>query len=261
MGFIYRITNIENKKVYIGQTTQDDPMKRWKGHLGAIKSGRACPVLKNAVKHYGVDKFKFEVIIICFDEDLDQFEKEYIKKYNCIVPNGYNVQEGGSEGGFFKGHHHTEEAKKNISEKIQEYYANPDARKEHGKKVSDALKKSEKWKAAIAEGKLGPKKPRTEEHKKNLSESLKKFYENADLQNRSKKTQETKAKHSKIMTELNGRHVNQYSLTGEYMNTYPSIAEGAKQNGLQRKAVQACVSGRTKTSGGFVWKYAEKKEV
>jgi group I intron endonuclease len=260
MGFIYRITNIENKKVYIGQTKQDDPMKRWKEHQRSVKYKCGCPALKNAIKHYGIEKFKFEVVIICFDDDVDKFEIEYIKKYNCIAPNGYNINEGGEIGGMFKGCVHSKESKQLISQQNYKRFSTIESRREHGENI----KKSEKWKAAMAERRVMPKKgngkkiSHSDEHRKKLSESLKKYYATND--NDSKISSDAKANLSKKMTEINGKSVSQYTSDGTFINTYPSIAYGAKQNGLQRKAVQACVSGRTKTSGGFVWKYAANKE-
>jgi group I intron endonuclease len=256
MGFIYRITNTENKKVYIGQTIVDDPFQRWKGHLKAIKYGRACPVLRNAIKHYGAEKFKFEVIIICFDEDLNKFEKEYIKKFNCIVPNGYNVHEGGEMGGMFKGHHHTKETKKILSEKSRNRFEDIEVRKQHSKLIIEAQKKSDKWKLAIAEKRLGPKKgsisaQHSEEHCKKISESIKKSFANEIIY----------ANHCKKMTEINGRPINQYTMDGTFINKYVSIKEAGKQTGINRIAIQACAAGRSKSSGGFLWKYAEKKEV
>jgi group I intron endonuclease len=91
MDYIYKITNVINKVSYIGQPTQAYPMSRWKAHLRAVRYGNGCPVLSNAIKKYGSDNFKFEVIIICFDEDVKHYEQSYIKKYNTIVPNGYNI--------------------------------------------------------------------------------------------------------------------------------------------------------------------------
>jgi group I intron endonuclease len=260
MGFIYRITNIENQLIYIGQTTQTNPNARWLGHKRAVRYGNGCPVLSNAIKHYGIEKFKFEVILTCPNEDLDHHEIEYIKEYNTLVPNGYNVQEGGNFGGMFNGHHHTEEAKRCLSEKSAAYYSNPDIRKAHGEKVKEALKNSEKWKLALAENRAQRKGvpiragSRTEEHRKKISEGVKKWYENNS-------TEDIHKKQSKIMTGINGKRVNQYTNEGTYINEYPSIAEGARQNGLTRKNVQACVSGRSKTAGGFMWKYVTTEEV
>ncbi len=33
MGFIYNITNTQSGKLYIGETSADDPDKRWKKHF------------------------------------------------------------------------------------------------------------------------------------------------------------------------------------------------------------------------------------
>lgn len=80
MGYIYKITNTTNNKCYIGVTTKNNPNERWRGHKDSIKSGRGCPLLRGAFNKYGEDAFKFEVIIICFDEDVYNYEKEYILK-------------------------------------------------------------------------------------------------------------------------------------------------------------------------------------
>ena len=100
MGFIYKITNKISKKCYIGETTEENPEERWKRHKYAISKGTGCPALRDAVVKYGLENFTFEVLIICFDENRYDHEKEYIKKYNSVVPNGYNILEGGAGGGF-----------------------------------------------------------------------------------------------------------------------------------------------------------------
>lgn len=51
------------------------------------------------------------------------------------------------------------------------------------------------------------------------------------------------------------RPVRQYNLNGEYMMTYPSISEAAKQTGsLQAKIVDCCVGNR-KTTNNYQWRY------
>jgi group I intron endonuclease len=261
MGYIYKITNLISKKVYIGQTKKE-PEERWRGHKSTIKSGKGCcPILKNAVNKYGIENFKFEVLIICFDKDLCKFEKEYIKKYNSITPNGYNANEGGEVGGMFKGKHHSDETKKILSEKSRSRYMTEDSRKEHGKTVKNALQTSEKWKKAIAEGrvgtnssaakkKLGSKTP--EETKKKISESVKKYF-SGDGKNKESQFKN----HSEIMTKAIGKKVNQYTLKGEFIKEYPCIAEAARQTNVTRRNIQNNVSNHSKTAGGFIWKYAE----
>ena len=139
MGYIYKIINIDTKKMYIGQTRQD-LYERWKHHK---KPRSNCCYLKSAIKKYGVKNFEFKLICICFDDDLNNYEKYYIKKYNTMVPNGYNLREGGNGGGK-----HSEETKK---------------------KISNALKN----RTDIVYGKSRIGKPLPEEVKQKISNSLK----------------------------------------------------------------------------------------
>ena len=53
-------------------------------------------ILFNAYNKYGTTNFKYKIICICFDEDTNKFEEEYIMKYNTIYPNGYNLMPGGN---------------------------------------------------------------------------------------------------------------------------------------------------------------------
>ncbi len=110
MGFIYKITNTINKQCYIGQTIMNLE-ERWRHHKN-VKSN--CRYLKNAFQKYGIENFEFKLICICFDCDLNRFEIEYIKKYNSIVPNGYNLRAGGDNGGK-----HNDETKLKISEALK----------------------------------------------------------------------------------------------------------------------------------------------
>mgnify|MGYP005638710063 FL=1 len=91
MGYIYTITNKTDNKTYVGQTI-GDLERRWKGHL---KKGSNCRYLKSAINKYGVDNFVFKLVCITFDNQLDDMEIQYIEKYNCLAPNGYNLRLGG----------------------------------------------------------------------------------------------------------------------------------------------------------------------
>lgn len=113
MGYIYKITNILTKKCYIGQTI-NDLENRWRDHK---KSSSNCIYLKRAFNKYGLENFKFELIIICFDEDLNKYEIEYIDKFNSIVPNGYNLKGGGKNGGK-----HHQETKDKIRNSLKTFY-------------------------------------------------------------------------------------------------------------------------------------------
>jgi group I intron endonuclease len=92
-GVIYKITNLVNNKVYIGQTTK--PIEeRWKGHNR--KNG--CRSIHNALQKYGIDNFKIEKIDSALNKnELDEKEKLYIKQYKSNIKEfGYNLTDGGA---------------------------------------------------------------------------------------------------------------------------------------------------------------------
>lgn len=84
MGYIYKITNNITGKCYIGQTREETPEKRWKAHRSSIKSGKGCVALINSFRKHGLNNFKFEVLIICFDDTILEMEKYYIKLKSII---------------------------------------------------------------------------------------------------------------------------------------------------------------------------------
>lgn len=52
------------------------------------------------------------------------------------------------------------------------------------------------------------------------------------------------------------RAVQQFTLTGELVAEYISIAEASRQTGIYRTLINnCCANGRSKTAGGFVWKH------
>ena len=94
MGYIYRISNSINGKVYIGQTI-NDPENRWKDHKKNVKDLSINRPIVDAMRSLGIENFRLEVLIICDDESLDNIEIELIERYNSLVPNGYNFETGG----------------------------------------------------------------------------------------------------------------------------------------------------------------------
>lgn len=114
MGYIYTIKNKTDNKIYVGQTMRDVE-ERWKDHL---KKRSNCRYLSSAIKKYGVDNFEFKLVCITFDNQLNDMEIKYIEKYNCLVPNGYNLRIGGNNG-----KHHAE-TKQKITESLKLRYKN-----------------------------------------------------------------------------------------------------------------------------------------
>lgn len=101
---IYKITNLINGKVYIGESV--DIYRRWEQHkkIGKSKNGYkrdAVKPLYRAMHKYGLDNFLFEIIEICCPEDRFERETYWIAYYDCTLKNnkGYNQNYGG-EGSY-----------------------------------------------------------------------------------------------------------------------------------------------------------------
>ncbi len=93
MGCIYKITNIINNKLYIGYTTATlkERMRRHKND-----DINHNTLLGRAIKKYGWENFKYEVVVYEDDkEKLLELEQYYIKYFNSKMPNGYNMTDGG----------------------------------------------------------------------------------------------------------------------------------------------------------------------
>lgn len=97
-GNIYKITNLMNKKVYIGQTRQN-PKRRWIQHKSAARTGENHP-LYNGMRYHGIKNFNFQVIDKVPIELLDKREVKYIKFFKSNIREhgnkyGYNLTAGG----------------------------------------------------------------------------------------------------------------------------------------------------------------------
>ncbi len=88
-GFIYKVTNKVNNKVYIGQTRYTVEF-RWKQHIHKQDN---CH-FHNAIKKWGIENFIVETLEKCDVDLLDSREIFYIAKYNSFKQ-GYNSTLGG----------------------------------------------------------------------------------------------------------------------------------------------------------------------
>jgi len=92
---IYRITNNINDKVYIGQTIQEIK-DRFREHCK--KSRQKKSAITSAIIKYGKENFIIEPLMTNIKniEELNYWEKYWIKVYDSVSPNGYNLTDGGS---------------------------------------------------------------------------------------------------------------------------------------------------------------------
>jgi group I intron endonuclease len=124
---IYKIENLINHKIYIGQTTINLKY-RWFQHKRAANLGFDFKLYK-AMRKYGINNFKIDLLQQVENiDDLNILEQEMIKKYNSIE-NGYNCTTGGKNyhrskefnmkmSIIKKGQFHTNEMKQKLSEKM-----------------------------------------------------------------------------------------------------------------------------------------------
>lgn len=92
MGYIYKIINDINNKVYIGQTTYTLE-ERFKQHLFSARY-QAPYKLYRAMNKYGIEHFQIQLIEECPNSELNIKEAYWIGKYNSF-DNGYNCTLGG----------------------------------------------------------------------------------------------------------------------------------------------------------------------
>jgi group I intron endonuclease len=187
-GLIYKVTNIQNRKVYIGQTTRSLE-KRKKEHIkDAINEKYVIP-FHNALRKYGAYNFKWEILGYCKTiEELNDSEESCINFYQSVNKiYGYNVKFGGNnytlsqetkdkigkankgKSTWTKGRKLSEEHRKNIglgnsnpTEETRQKHRNANLGKHHPQKTKQKLR----------EANLGKKQ--SEETIKKRSESLKK---------------------------------------------------------------------------------------
>lgn len=99
MGIIYCFTNQINNKQYIGQSICQKN-ERYNNHKSSYKnknSNEYNSPLHRAFRKYGFENFTYEILAndISDVNILNQLEIYYINHYKTLIPNGYNIENGG----------------------------------------------------------------------------------------------------------------------------------------------------------------------
>lgn len=194
---IYKIVNLVNNKVYIGQSINLDG--RFYDHKNYLNSGNHQNIyLQRAWDKYGESNFVFEIIELCEENKLTEREQYWIDFYGGVdSTNTYNLRDAGSGGRLseitkqkisekqknipkysLRGRKASDEVRKKLSEAHKGHYVSEETRKKH----SDA------WK-----GKKNPSYGGLSENQKNkISKKLKAYYEN-NTEARKLKSEQIKA--------------------------------------------------------------------
>lgn len=238
MPAIYIINWINNNYFYVGQTI--NLAIRRAEHRRKLRNGtHPNPKLQAVFNKWG--DFQFHIIEECDKEELDEREQFYLDLLfndpNCtnICPTASAPNRGRKLGPW------STERKLSVSKKMT------------GRKHSEASKqkmrkpKSEEQKQKQRERMIGRKL--SEEHKQKLREALQgsacHFYGKPC-------SEQTKQK----LREVNSKSVQQWTLEGQLIKTHSSITEAGKAVGVTKQAIVRCLSGKSKSSAGFVWTYS-----
>lgn len=202
---IYKIDNLINGKVYIGQVMNID--KRWKEHINSLNAqSHYNNYLQRAWNKYGQENFKFEVLEECEESELTEREQYWIDYYGGLnSSNNYNLREADKCGKLSnvtiqkrtetrKSFKHSEETKRKISQSHIGIKHSKETKQKlsdlhKGKKLSEdtinklkqsayknkdkllGRKLSDKTKEKIRQAHLG--KSLSEEHKRKIGEANK----------------------------------------------------------------------------------------
>lgn len=107
-GEIYLIENKINGKAYIGQASKFVSKNnnswgtegRWKSHIRDAMSTKKdhCLLLNQAIRKYSPENFNITKLCDCNLDEMNEIETDYIQIYNTLIPSGYNLSMGGSNG-------------------------------------------------------------------------------------------------------------------------------------------------------------------
>lgn len=175
---IYKITNLVHGRVYIGQTIQSNPKMRWYSHWDYVRKGRKS-YLYDSMRKHGIENFSWEIIEQAKSvEELNELESKWLAHYRS-VGEVYNNREAGNN------KLHSAESIEKMRKAKQEQHARRRAENGGVEKMNRVLKTSG-WKHS-EESKLKRKewsaitnklkaKPLTDEHKRKVSEAIKKSW-------------------------------------------------------------------------------------
>lgn len=191
---IYKTTNKINGKFYIGKHQTENINDNYFG------SGKA---LKEAIKIYGKDNFTKEILFVFDNEkEMNNKEREIINEELVSSKLTYNIGIGGEGGSHFKGKKHSDKTKEKLSLIGKSKKVSIDTKK----KISEAGRKrvlSDETKKKISD--KAKQRMLSDESRNKISNTLKRKYKNGEISKESiiyERTSDHKKKMSEIMKKI-----------------------------------------------------------
>lgn len=224
---IYKITNKVNNKIYIGSTCC------FKERKSKHKTSKTDTIISKSIQKYGWNNFIFEIIEYCDVYELEVREQFYLDLLQPFKENnGYNILRTVIGNGW-RGHNHTEESKKIMSEKKQGYIP-------WNKDKIGVQEHSLEARKLMSINTTGEKNPfYNKNHTKETKEYLSFLAKNRD------------------MSRFNKRIIQIDKNTQEVIKIWESITNINKFYGisLNNSSISRVCKGKQKTAYGFCWKY------
>ena len=230
MGYIYKIYNDINDKIYIGQTKKTVEY-RFKEHFRQAqyeKEGiRPSTYFHNAINKYGQKHFFVSILEKCKDDFLDEREIYWIQHYNSYK-NGYNSTPGGQN-----------DIKKISYKKVIQYDLNGNFKTIFNN--SDEAAKEVGVDASYIRNACNPNTTN-----KSAGQYQWRYYTEKYPQQISPIT----GKSGKVKTK-----VKQYDLKGNYIRTFESAIEAAKATHQTRRNISFACEKKQDRAGNYQWRY------
>jgi group I intron endonuclease len=225
---IYKITS-PSGKIYIGQSVniekRFESYRYWEKYKDQTR-------LYNSFFKYGYENHVFEIIEECSVEQLDEKELYWGNFYNVLEKNGLNCRLGHSKGNL------SEETKQKISKSLTGKKQSEETIQKRSQKIK-GQKRSEATKKLMRESKKGIKitwGDKISEAKQKSSYKM------------SKETAQ------KISMKIR-KPILQYDIEGNFIQEFDSAKTAQEITGIKFDNISMALRGKSKTAGGYVWKY------
>ena len=225
-GYIYKIYNDCNDKLYIGQTTTTID-HRWGQHISDSKYGES--IIYRAMRKYGIENFHIEAIEELSANTkselvnmLNDAEEYYIDKFKCLMHEfGYNMTKGGNNHSFYhKKPVIAYDRKGNVlfrCDSINDMYTLTGYDRSNIKKCCEGM---------------------------SIPFSIDMIFRYAE---------DPFDKYNTDRKRSNSIPVYQFNLNGELINRFESIAEAARSVNGMRNGIRNNINNKTESYKGYVW--------